>query len=169
MAMPPSGRWHAMRRDDIAAITAISDAVHGGRYTEPGAVYAERLDRFPAGCFVFERDGRIVGYLLSHPWHRDRPPALGQPIGAIPEAADSYYLHDIALLPDAQGCGAGRQAVALVVGLAKAGGFGDVTLTAVDGADPVWRSLGFDYVEAAEAAGPGSYGAEARLMRLAVD
>jgi hypothetical protein len=33
--------WRAMEEADMAAVTAVSDAVHGD-YTEPLAVYAER-------------------------------------------------------------------------------------------------------------------------------
>src|SRR5690606_34573066 len=102
--------WRSMHAADVAAVVAISDAVHG-RFTEPAAVYRERLALYPRGCFVLERGGAIVGYLVSHPWTRGTSPELGRPIGAIPRHADIYYLHDIALLPPARGTGAGRSAL----------------------------------------------------------
>jgi GNAT superfamily N-acetyltransferase len=152
--------WRPMRADDLAAVSAISDAVHG-RYTEPAAVYAERLALHPEGCRVLVRDGEVAGYLVSHPWHRDRPPALGALLHALPTDADSYYLHDLALLPTMRGTGAGKAALDLVVAQARALGFAEITLMAVGGADRFWARHGFGY------AGPG-YDPASHLMRRAL-
>ncbi|HWK42900.1 MAG TPA: GNAT family N-acetyltransferase [Croceibacterium sp.] len=154
-----------MRKDDVGAVTAISDAVHGD-FTEPSSVYAERLELYPAGCFVLEHQDAIAGYLVSHPWLRESSPALGQPLGAIPGDTDTYYLHDIALLPVARGTGAGRGAIALIKAQALTGGFPDITLTAVNGADRFWAAQGFTYDEggAADGYGEGTY-----RMRLTLD
>jgi len=149
--------WRPMHADDLAAVSAISDAVHG-RYTEPVAVYAERLALYPEGCRVLVRDGDVAGYLVSHPWHRDTPPALGAMLHALPADADSYYLHDLALLPKARGTGAGRAALDIVVAHARALGFAGITLMAVGGADRFWARHGFAY------AGPG-YDPDCQLMR----
>lgn len=159
-----AGFWRSMRAGDLAAVSAISDAVHG-RYTEPVAVYAERLALWPKGCRVFEREGEIAGYLIAHPWHRDSPPKLGALLGAIPADTDTFYLHDIALLPASRGTGAGKMALDLVVGEARALGLAEVTLMAVGGADRYWAAQGFDTVP--READP-SYGAGAHLMRMAI-
>lgn len=156
--------WRPMQSGDLAAVSAISDAVHG-RYTEPVAVYAERLALYPAGCFVLEADGAVAGYLISHPWYRDNPPKLGALLGAIPPDADAYYLHDIALLPAARGTGASKAALDLVKAQARARGFADVALMAVGGADLYWMKQGFAYVP--RDADP-SYGADAYLMLGAI-
>jgi GNAT superfamily N-acetyltransferase len=134
-----------MSASDLASVSAISDAVHG-RYTEPMAVYAERLDLYPAGCRVFEQGDAVIGYLITHPWHRDSPPRLGALLGAIPADADSYYLHDIALLPAARGTGAGKAALDFVRARARALGLSDIALMAVGGADRYWAAQGFAYV-----------------------
>ena len=81
----------------------------------------------------------VVGW-ETHPWHRDTPPKLGKPLGAIPKDADTYYLHDIALLPAGRGGGSGKAAVDFTVRQAVQGGFADITLIAVNG-------LSFDPVE----------------------
>ena len=156
--------WRPMREADLAALTAISDAVHG-EFTEPLAVFAERLALFPAGCRVWGRAGAVGGYLISHPWPRDSSPPLGKLLGAIPPDADSYYLHDIALLPAERGAGAGRAALDFVIGQARAGGFADITRTAVHGADRYWAARGFAYVDAGAQT---SYGEGTYLMRRAV-
>ena len=113
--------WRPMRAEDLAAVTAISDAVHG-RFTEPMAIYAERLALYPAGCRVLAGDA-VAGYLISHPWYRDSPPKLGAMLGTIPADADAYYLHDLALLPAARGSGGGKAALDWARALARALGF----------------------------------------------
>jgi GNAT superfamily N-acetyltransferase len=131
---------------DIPAVTAISDVVHG-RYTEQREVFAERLALYPAGCLMLDHDGAAEGYLISHPWHRRSPVPLDQFIGAIPKEADGYYLHDLALLPDTRGLGAGRKGVELVLRQAADAGFDEVSLVAVNGADAFWSAQGFSYVD----------------------
>lgn len=154
------GRWRAMEPDDIGVVAAIPNAVHG-TFTEPVSVYAERLALYPAGCFVLEWDGTIAGYLIGHPWTRASTPALGQPLGVIPADADTYYLHDVALLPAARGKGAGHAALGLVIAQARADGFADVTLTAVHGADRFWVTQSFVRDE-----GDSAYGEGTCRMRL---
>ncbi|WP_313394517.1 GNAT family N-acetyltransferase [Sphingobium yanoikuyae] len=157
--MSGSAQWRPMGQGDVDAAAAISDRVHGA-YTEKPAIYAERLRLYPAGCFLLEWDGQALGYLVTHPWAGDRPPALDRLIGVLPDAPDRYYLHDLALLPEARGTGAAAAAVDLTVAQARAAGFDRITLTAVNGADAFWRRQGF--VDAPVAA--DSYGADSVSM-----
>ncbi|MBN8817698.1 MAG: GNAT family N-acetyltransferase [Sphingomonas sp.] len=161
--------WRAMQPDDLPAVAAISDAVHG-RYTEPLAVYAERHALFPSGCFVFANAEHITGYLITHPWRHEAPPPLGALIGALPSDADRLYLHDLALLPEARGTGAGAQAAQRAIAVAAAEGFGRIVLVAVAGADRFWASQGFTPVADANLAAElcASYGPEVVYMRRTV-
>lgn len=158
------GGWRPMRAADLDAVVAISDAVHGV-FTEPRTVYAERLDLYPEGCRIFERDGAVAGFLVTHPWHRGAVPKLGAPLGALPAPAEVYYLHDIALLPAARGTGAGAEAIAFVRRQTRLAGCAEIRLVAVNGADSYWRAQGFDDAAPGETGpyGPGSY-----LMRCLV-
>lgn len=132
--------WRPMTEADIPAVAAISDAAHGV-YTERADIYAERLRLYPAGCWIFDRAGKALGYLVSHPWQGAVPPMLNAPLIAIPAQADIYYLHDLALLPQVRGSGAAGEAMQLVD--ASAAGFKRIMLTAVNGADAFWRKHGF--------------------------
>lgn len=134
--------WRAMEEADADVVTAISDAVHGD-YTEPRAVFVERRDLFPEGCFVLEKAGDIVGYLITHPWCHDAPPPLGELIEALPSTADSLHLHDLALLPVARGTGEGATATRMAIEIAKANKLRTICLLAVSGADAFWFSQGF--------------------------
>ncbi len=147
--------WRAMTVADLPAVTAISAAVHGC-YGEPVEVYAERLALWPSGCFVWQQGEDIAGLLVAHPWHRTTSPELGALLGAIPQDADSFYLHDIALLPETRGQGAGKAATALVIDRARSAGYRDITLVAVNGAEAFWATQGFAIIEAG-GYGPGTY------------
>lgn len=149
------GTWRPMRVEDIPAVTEIADIVHG-EYTEPATVYAERQSLYPDGCQTFILDGRIAGFLISHPWHRGAVPKIGAMLCALPIEADIYYLHDIALLNAARGSGVGSRATAYVHAQARRAGCSEIHLVAVHGADRFWRAQGFDYIETD---GPGPYGA----------
>lgn len=156
--------WRPMIAADLPMVQTISDAVHGA-YTEPDGILAERFALYPRGCQTLVRGGNVVGYIITHPWHRDTPPKLGQPLGAIPAGSDTYYLHDIALLPAGRGGGSGKGATDFTVQIARQGGFADITLIAVNGADTFWASQGFAYVEGGEAV---TYGDGTYLMRRPV-
>jgi GNAT superfamily N-acetyltransferase len=150
-----------MRSADLAQVVAISAAVHGD-YAEPLAVYAERLALYPHGCWVSELAGVISGFLVTHPWRTGTTPALGTLLGSIPADADTYYLHDIALLPRTRGLGLGHSALLLVEAQARAAGCAEISLVAVNGADRYWEQRGFVKV------GEGDYGPGTWLMRKPV-
>jgi hypothetical protein len=114
---------------------------------------------------VFEREGVVAGFLVTHPWHRGAVPKLSALLGALPAPADVYYLHDVALLPAARGIGAGAEATAFVRHRARLAGCTEIRLVAVNGADSYWRAQGFDDAAPGEA---GPYGPESYLMRCAV-
>ena len=92
-------------------------------------------------------------------------PALNMLLGAIPEAADTYYLHDLALLPAARGTGAAAMIVGDILRHARARGFAHASLVAVNGSLPFWYKHGFRVVDAPGLSGKlESYEAAARLM-----
>lgn len=155
------GCWRVMTAPDLPRVAAISATVHGS-YAEDEAVYAERLALWPQGCFVWDMAGDVLGLLVTHPWRGGSPPALGAMLGNIPVDADTLYLHDIALLPETRGQGAGAAATGRVMALAAGLGFPDVTLVAVNGAERFWQAQGFR-IEAGGGYGPGTY-----LMRRRV-
>lgn len=154
--------WRSMAAADISAVAAISDAVHGN-YTERADVYAERLILYPAGCWLLEQDGKTTGYLISHPWAGRQPPALNHLIQALPEPADHYYLHDLALRLAARGSGAAQAAIGIVRDQARRAGFKRIALTAVNGADAFWVRNGFTAVAGGETYGHDSLAMEQLL------
>ena len=138
-------QWRQATSGDIDAILSVQAIAHAD-FPEDAAVLAERLQLCPRGCFVLVRGEEVDGYLLSHPWTRRRPPPLNRPLSAIPDDADCWYLHDLALLPQTRGSGAGTAIVSQLILLARDAGFGVVGLVSVGGSRPFWRKQHFSVV-----------------------
>jgi GNAT superfamily N-acetyltransferase len=153
-----------MQPGDLGAVLAIAEAVHP-LFPESRAVFADKLHLHADGALIQERGGRAAGYCFAHPWHRDQPPPLNTLLGTIPATADALYLHDLALLPEAHGAGAGAAAIAMLLARAALLHLDRVCLVAVNGSMPYWARHGFVVIDsAALQAKLSSYGNEARFM-----
>jgi N-acetylglutamate synthase-like GNAT family acetyltransferase len=107
--------------------------------------------------------------VLSHPWRAGSLPALNARLGEIPADADTYYIHDLALLPVTRRIGAARHIVEALSKHAAAQGFATMHLVAVNGSQGFWEKHGFA-VEDVPALSEklASYEHVARYMRKAV-
>ena len=137
---------------------AVAEIVHTD-YPEDEAVFIERLALYPAGCFALDGAAGLQGYLISHPWHQGAAPKLNTLLGTVPAERDTYYIHDLALHPAAQGAGAASAIIRRL--LAETVGFRRHALVAVNASVPFWSRHGFR-----PATGPdiASYGADALYM-----
>ncbi|WDR00361.1 GNAT family N-acetyltransferase [Devosia sp. J2-20] len=127
---------------DLPAVEAIAEIVHPD-FPEDGAVFAERQKLYGEGTRLLELDGVPSGYVLSHPWRFKELPALNALLGAVPDDADTYYIHDLALLNKARGTGAAAMIVGEIQRHARGRGFAHMSLVAVNGSLPFWHKHGF--------------------------
>lgn len=156
--------WEPMRLSDLPTVNAIADRVHLD-YPEDPAVFAERLDKAPFGCFVLKEGSTAHGYIISHPWLYKKPPELNTLLGELSAKADTYYIHDIALLPEARGGGHAGQITEQLVSVARARGIDNLSLVAVNNSVPFWTKSGFTVVDdPALAQKLLSYDEDARFM-----
>lgn len=149
-----SPAWRPMRVADLPAVAALEPLCHAPLPPEGELLFAERLALFPPGCLAADDAAGFAAYLISHPWMRAAPPALGSRLGALPEGADGLHLHDIAIAPRARGKGLVGAALAALIPVAQAAGLSAVTLVAVHGTATLWARHGFRRTGAA----PESYG-----------
>jgi ribosomal protein S18 acetylase RimI-like enzyme len=157
-------QWRAMTEADRLAVLAIADIVHPN-YPEDPLIFTERLALYPQGCFALVRGDDMIGYIVSHPWTYGEPPALNSLLGALPAPPTTYYIHDIALLPEARGIGAARSIIAQLVDLAGKSGLPNLSLVAVNGSAGFWQRHGFAVtVDPALDAKLRSYDDSARFM-----
>ena len=155
--------WRPMRVGDLRAVERVAAAVHPG-FPEDGAVFAERLRLYPAGCRVLAVGGTLEGYVIAHPWVFGGAPGLNTLVERLPEGADTLHLHDLAVTEGARGGGFGARVVEVLAAQAAAAGLWRMTLVAVGGSDEFWRGRGFVGVEAAGTK-LGSYGPAILMMR----
>ncbi len=164
MSMLKDVAWRAMSGYDIGAVYSIANKVHPG-FFEAEAVLAEKFELYRNGCYLLEVGEKPAGYVLSHPWKHGDLPALDALLGAIPADADTYYIHDLALLPLTRGLGAAGQIVAALTKHAAAMAYPGMSLVAVNNSLSFWTRQGF-VVEERPALSEKlrSYEADARYM-----
>ena len=156
--------WRAMTTLDLPVVEAIAATVHP-TFSEDVAVFAERQRLYPSGTQLLEISGQAAGYVLSHPWTFGQLPPLNALLGSIPAHADTYYIHDLALLNPARGTGAAAMIVGALLRRARLAGFPSVSLIAVNGSLPFWYKHGFRAVAAPELVDKlNSYEPAAKLM-----
>jgi GNAT superfamily N-acetyltransferase len=148
----PDMNWRTMSTLDLAAVEAIAGVVHKDFYEAP-EVLAERRQLYPNGAHLLEIGERPVGYVLSHPWRSAAVPALNALLGELPADANTYYIHDLALLPVARRIGAARFMVTALAKHAVARGFATMSLVAVNQSATFWQRQGFAPIDLPELTG----------------
>lgn len=154
--------WRPMVPEDLPVVCSMASDVHPA-FPEDAAVFAERLAIYPAGSRLLMQGKEPAGYLISHPWRSEQPPALNTMLQGLPVQADTYYLHDLALLSGARGTGAARAVVEWTADHARCSGHATLSLIAVNGSEPFWTHLGFR-VETGRDDQLRTYGNDARFM-----
>jgi GNAT superfamily N-acetyltransferase len=127
---------------DLDDVNRIAETIHVS-YPEDASVLDERLALHPDGCHVLETSQGLAGYLISHPWRFKEPPALNTFLRRLPSEPTTYYIHDLALLAPAQNTGTARGIVQHVLDSARAAGFTNVSLIAVNRSTAFWQRMGF--------------------------
>lgn len=157
--------WRLMTEADLAVVKSVADRIHLA-HPEDMLVFSERLRLYPAGCLVAVENDRIAGYALSHPWRLGEPPPLNTPLRRIPADATTFYIHDVALLPEGRGKGHAGAIVEHLAEHAGAAGFDNLSLVAVNGSRDFWQGCGFHAAMTATLRDKlATYGGDALLMR----
>ena len=153
-------RWRAMISGDLGGVVAVARIAFPD-HPEGRACFAERLALAPETCFVLADDGHVAGYLIAYPWPLEAIPPLDTLLGGLPESRDSWYLHDLALLPEARGGGNARAGLAQLFAQIDA----PIALVSVNESAAFWQAQGFAPQESpALKAKLSSYGPDARYM-----
>ncbi|MGV3492195.1 MAG: GNAT family N-acetyltransferase [Devosia sp.] len=156
--------WRAMTTYDLPAVQGIADTVHVDFFESP-EVLAERLKLYQHGCYLLEVGEKPAGYVLSHPWTYASLPPLNTVLNRLPAEPDTYYLHDLCLLPVARRIGAASKIVDALTKHATVEGYPTMTLVAVSGSVPFWERHGFVVTEVEQLYGKLlSYEEAARYM-----
>ena len=157
--------WRQMCGKDIEGVIAVAEQAFPN-HPEDAAVFKERLELFPAGCFVLaDPSGGILGYCISYPWELGSIPALNSSLGTIPKNAATLFLHDLALHRAARGLGHTKEILNQLDENVAQQDKGTIALVSVNSSVPFWESNGFVVQENSELAEKlASYGEDARYM-----
>ncbi|WP_220272003.1 GNAT family N-acetyltransferase [Crenobacter cavernae] len=132
-----------MQEADLEAVLAVQRHCYRPELIESRHALASRRRLAPDTCWVAERADTLLGYLFAHPWAGEKPPALDTPLAGLPAGADTLFIHDLALHPDARGHGVGPKLVDEALRVARARGLVYSRLVAVQGADAFWARFGY--------------------------
>lgn len=143
IALGPGIYWRPTTPDDIAAIGDIENVVHLVFGPERPEVHRERMTLFPDGHRILVKDTRIVGYSVAYPWRLSDVPKLDTFLDRLPTPAECLFVHDVAMLPEAQGHGAAKAFITHVTEVAHQLGLNKLALVSVYGTTVVWSRLGF--------------------------
>jgi GNAT superfamily N-acetyltransferase len=156
--------WRALTGYDMPAVEQIAAQVHPSFFEAP-EILAERQRLYFHGAYLLEVNERPAGYVLSHPWRFGQLPALNTLLGELPAGGDTYYIHDLALLPVARRIGAASFITEALAKHARAHGYPTMSLVAVNSSQGFWERHGFaveDHPDLSQKL--LSYEAAARLM-----
>jgi ribosomal protein S18 acetylase RimI-like enzyme len=148
--------WRAMAAADLDGVVAVA-AIAFPDHPEGRACFAERLALAPNSCWVLADEAHVTGYLIAYPWPLGEIPPLDTLLGGLPDAPAAWYLHDLALLPEARGQGHAAAGLALLLAHTDA----PIALVSVNDSAAFWAAHGF---VAQPSAKLKSYGPHARYM-----
>ena len=135
-----------MRAGDVDAVLALQAIAYADAAFAPegAAVYLNRISLAPDLCLVAQSAaGDLLGYLVSHPWHDGKPPALDTELAALPVPATRWYLHDCAVATSARGSGVAAALYEAAHDVAICRGLRCAALVAVGDAAGYWAQRGY--------------------------
>src|ERR1700760_4472740 len=134
----PGVAWRTLTGYDMPAVETSAGTVHPNCFGSL-AVLSERQRIYFHGAYLLEVNERPAGYVLSHPWRLGDLPPLNALLRELPADADTYYIHDLALLPVARRIGAASFITEALAKHARAHGFATMSLVAVNGSQSFWE------------------------------
>ena len=140
----PVASWRRLAMDDIDGVQRVATEIHPD-LPEKIEVFAERTKLFPEGCLalVDHESDELCGYAISHPVRRGQLPALNTLLLEPASFADTYYIHDIAILPKYRGLGHAQTGISRLLAVAQP--YETTCLISVYGTSQFWSR--FDFVE----------------------
>jgi len=163
MSPAPALLIRAMLPDDLDAVLQIQRSAYAPEFHESRGVFSGKLARYPRHAWIVEIEGKPCAYLFAQPARHGSPPPLNDSGPAITET-DTLHLHDMAILPQAQGQGIARQLMRHALDWGKRQGYARATLVAVQDSAKRWQRYGFR--ETLPEKSLASYGEGAAYMTL---
>ena len=131
-----------MALSDLVAIELIQTEAYGNYFLESADVIAQRFHASPVTAWVAERDGLVCAYLIAYLSQVGKINPLNAPF--VPDKeSDCLYLHDLALLKNAQGLGIAKQLIHVATQCALNSLVTALALLSVQNSKVFWQNIGF--------------------------
>ena len=101
--------WRQMTIEDISTVSSIAMDIWAA-YGETPVIYENKFRTYPTGCYVYDDNNVIKGYVISHPSNLLYPPQLNTSL-ALDEEVNCLFIHDIVVLPECRGKGIAHQII----------------------------------------------------------
>jgi GNAT superfamily N-acetyltransferase len=147
--------FRTLTRDDIAGVHRLEAESYLPALHESDEAFLRLIALFPEGAIGCFDDQGLCGYAFGVPLKAGSTLELRTPLEEIPDEADTFYIHDVAVAERCRGHGVGRALVTRLLDLARDRGFTRLELVSVQGSAPFWEKFGFRRVREFEYA-PGA-------------
>ena len=157
--MPPTIdqalRLAPLRASDVQACANIESASYPPAVVEGASMFMAHLKHHPSYCWIAVDDGnltvdsKVIGYVLCLPARTDDLPLALSELKEFPsgQAANTIYLHDLAVDPSCRERGAAQLLQQAVANLALQRDVYTINLTAVCGAWTFWERQGYSTID----------------------
>lgn len=132
----------AMQLPDLADVIRIQSEAYADEILETGEVIAQRFAQTADTSWVVERCGEVCGYLVGYYATLGEVSPLGYGFSHKP-AADTLYLHDLAISRSAIGYGLGPLIVNHALAQVPQNALAHAALVSVQNSKGFWEKLGF--------------------------
>jgi len=137
---------------DLGDVMRLQKAVYAQQFGEEQESFSSKIAASPETCFIIRDGVDLSAYLITLPCTIDTLPILNAASFAVPENADIFYIHDLAVSPNAAGKGYGTTLVKHALGVASELGLNTACLVAVQNSSGFWAKFGFNAAESLESA-----------------
>jgi ribosomal protein S18 acetylase RimI-like enzyme len=131
---------------DIAELHRLEAEAYLPELHESDESFLQLMRLYPEGAFGYFDEEGLCGYAFAAPSMAGTTLELRTPVERIPEGADTFYIHDVAVAARCRGRGIGRLLATRLLALAREQGFARTELVSVQGSAPFWRRFGFETV-----------------------
>ncbi|MDR0227221.1 MAG: GNAT family N-acetyltransferase [Burkholderiaceae bacterium] len=132
----------ALEAADLPGLLQVQLACYGADFAESGEVFARRLASRANCSLVLSQAGQVRAYLAAYRSLRAKVTPLHGDFEAV-AGADTLYLHDMAVHPDAAGQGLAQVLIAALWDMARAQGLRHTALVSVQGSSGFWARHGY--------------------------
>jgi GNAT superfamily N-acetyltransferase len=140
------GDVRRLTRADIGDAMALEREAFAPELHESPDALLRLIEIFPDGALGCFDDRGLCGFAFGVPLRAGETLDLGSPLASVPEDADIFYVHDVAVAARCRGKGLGRLLAERLLDVGRARGFTRGELVSVQGSAPFWERFGFGEV-----------------------